>query len=148
MKHRELTYREIAYFCQEIALLMHAGVGSGDSLALLAEEEKDPVWNKMFAEMAKQADEGKSLSEIVKEAECFPVYMVGFLAVGERAGRLEEALHSLTAYYEERDRMNRRVRSALLYPSILLLLMLVVMVVLLTQVLPVFRSVYASLEGN
>ena len=148
MAKKTLSYREIAYFCQELSLLIHAGVSVGDGLALLAEEEKDGFWRERFSRMARLSDEGMSLAQIVKEVDCFPNYMTGFINVGELSGRLEEALNSLMAYYEERDRMNRRVKSALLYPSILLLLMLIVMVILLTQVLPVFRSVYASLGGE
>lgn len=148
MGQRALSYREIAYFCQELSMLIHAGVSVGDGLALLSEEERDEMWKERFTEMARQSDAGKALSEIVREAGVFPNYMVGFIHVGELSGRLEEALNALMEYYEERDRMNRRVRSAFLYPSILLLLMMLVMVILLTQVLPVFRSVYASLGGE
>lgn len=148
MAQKTLSYREIAYFCQELSMLIHAGVSVGDGLALLAEEERDGIWRERFQKMAKLSDEGMSLAQIVKEAACFPTYMIGFINVGELSGRLEEALNSLMGYYEERDRMNRRVKNALLYPSILLLLMMIVMVILLTQVLPVFRSVYASLGGE
>ena len=68
--------------------------------------------------------------------------------VGERSGRTEQALQSLARYYERQEQMDRQIRSALTYPAILLLLMLVVIVVLLSQVLPVFDEVYASLGGQ
>ena len=61
---------------------------------------------------------------------------------------MEESLTALADYYDERCRMERRLRSAVLYPAVILLLMLVVMVVLLTKVLPVFNDVYASLGGR
>ena len=61
---------------------------------------------------------------------------------------MEEALRSLSTYYEERSRMDRRVRSALLYPAVMLALMLVVITVLLVRVLPIFNDVYASLGGS
>lgn len=145
---RQLNYREIASFCQELAWLVHSGVRVGDGLHLLAEEEKEEAWKACLETMAEQADDGIYLSEIIKNAGCFPVYVQGILNVGETAGRLEEALHALTRYYEERDRMNNRIRGALMYPSILLLLMLIVIVVLLTQVLPIFQSVFVSLGGE
>lgn len=75
-------------------------------------------------------------------------YVYGLLAVGERSGRTEEALSSLAAYYENRVRLDRRLRFILLYPAILLLIMLAVLVVLLTQVLPVFNDVYANLGSR
>lgn len=145
---RQLNYREIASFCQELAWLVHSGVRVGDGLHLLAEEEKEEAWKACLVTMAEQADEGRYLSEIIQNAGCFPVYVYGILNVGETAGRLEESLHALTRYYEERDRMNTRIRGALMYPSILLLLMLIVIVILLTQVLPIFQSVFVSLGGE
>lgn len=145
---RQLNYREIAAFCQELAWLVHSGVRVGDGLNLLAEEEKEEAWKACLSKMAEQADEGLPLSEIIKNAECFPVYVQGILNVGEATGRLEESLLALKKYYEGREQMNHRVRSALLYPLILLLLMVVVIVILLTQVLPIFQSVFASLGGE
>ena len=122
---RQLNYKEIASFCQEIAWLVHSGVRVGDGLHLLAEEEKEVAWKDCLTAMAEQADEGLPLSEIVKNAGCFPVYVQGILNVGETTGRLEESLLAIKKYYEGREYMNNRVRSALLYPSILLLLMLI-----------------------
>lgn len=145
---RPLTYSEIAAFCQELAWLVHSGVRVGDGLSLLAEEEKEEAWKACLTAMAEQADDGLPLSEIVKNAGCFPVYVQGILNVGETTGRVEEALQALKKYYEGRNYMNNRVRSALLYPSILLLLMLIVIVILLTRVLPIFQSVFASLGGG
>ena len=145
---RQLTYSEIAAFCQELAWLVHSGVRVGDGLNLLAEEEKEDAWKACLVEMAQQADEGMQLSEIIKNAGCFPVYVQGILNVGETTGRVEESLLALKKYYEGRNYMNNRVRSALLYPSVLLFLMLVVIVILLTRVLPIFQSVFASLGGG
>lgn len=145
---RQLTYSEIAAFCQELAWLVHSGVRVGDGLNLLAEEETEEAWKSCLAAMAEQADDGLPLSEIVKNAGCFPVYVQGILNVGETTGRVEESLLALKKYYEGRNYMNNRVRSALLYPSILLILMLIVIVILLTRVLPIFQSVFASLGGG
>lgn len=144
---KQLTYREIAGFCQELAWLIHSGVRVGDGLNLLAEEEKEAEWKECLKVMAEQADEGMMLSQIIKNANCFPVYVYGILNVGETTGRLEESLLALKKYYEGREHMNNRVRSALMYPSVLLMLMLVVIVILLTQVLPIFQSVFESLGG-
>lgn len=145
---RQLNYLEVASFCQELAWLIHSGVSVGDGLHLLAEDEREAEWKKCIDTMAEQADEGLPLSEIIKNAVCFPVYVQGIISVGETTGHLEESLHALTRYYQSREQLNNRVRGALLYPSILLLLMLLVIVILLTQVLPVFQSVFSSLGGE
>lgn len=147
-KRKLLGNTEISYLCMELSLLVHAGVGVADGLALLAEETGHGLERRMLIDMAQSMDRGASLPEVLREAGCFPRYMSGLVEVGERSGRMEEALSSLSDYYEDRERRERRVRSALMYPVLLLFLMLIVVVLLLSRVLPVFDQVYASLGGR
>lgn len=147
MKNRLLTDGELSSLCGELSLLLHAGVSAGDGLSLLAQECQGNQ-RELLSAMAREADCGEPLSAVMRRAGRFPVYVTGLVEVGERTGRLEESLQSLSRYYEERDRLDRQVRASLLYPSVLLLVMLVVIVVLLVWVLPVFRDVYASLGGQ
>ena len=148
MKKKELSNLGISDLCRELSLLLHAGVGFGDGLTLLAEEEKDGEGKAMLERMARSMEEGAMLSAALEETGCFPAYVTGLVEVGERTGRTEEALAALSRYYEEREVLDRRVRSALTYPAILLVMMLAVIVMLLTRVLPVFEEVYASLGGR
>ena len=142
-----ISHEEISSLSLELSLLLHAGVGAGDALTLLA-EESDREYKEMLAGMARRVDEGESLSAAMRETGRFPAYVCGLLEVGEQAGRTEEALGALSRYYEDRARMDRRLRSALLYPAVMLVLMLVVIAVLLVKVLPIFDDVYASLGGR
>ncbi|MBQ7916226.1 MAG: type II secretion system F family protein [Firmicutes bacterium] len=148
MKQIHFTNMAIADLCQQLALLLRAGVMLDDGLILLSEEEKDPAYRDLLASIAGQLQEGSLLSAAFAQASCFSPHATGLLEVGERVGRTEETLLALSRYYEERERTNRQLRNALTYPAILLLMMLVVIVVLLSRVLPVFDEVYASLGGS
>ena len=148
MKRLTLSNLQVADLCRELALLMHAGIGLGDGLHLMAQEEKQEAMQTLLTEMAEQMDVGAFLSDTMRQAGCFPSYVTGLISVGETSGRLEDSLNALAQYYEERDRMDRQVRSTLTYPAILLVLMLAVIVVLLSKVLPVFNEIYGSLGGK
>lgn len=141
-----LSNMEISSFCQELSLLLHSGVSVGDGLALLAETAETK--QQMLHKMKDGADEGRLLSSLVRDTGMFPLHVSALIEVGEQSGKLEESLHSLATYYDDRDRMDKQILSSLLYPSVLLMLMLVVIVVLLVRVLPVFRDVYVSLGGQ
>lgn len=143
-----LSNLQTAGLCRELALLLHAGVSVGDGLSLLAQEESAAALRPVLENMAHYTDEGGPLAGAMREAACFPGYVCGLVEVGERSGRTEEALQALAGYYDGREQMDRRIRAALLYPSVLMLVMLVVIVVLLSRVLPVFNDVYASLGGE
>lgn len=142
-----LSHEEISGLCLELSLLLHAGVGLGNGLALLS-EESDGRGREWLESMARQVDEGAPLSAAMRETGRFPAYVCGLIEVGETAGRTEEALSALSRYYEDRVRMDRRVKSALLYPAVMLAVMLIVIAVLLVRVLPIFDDVYASLGGR
>lgn len=144
---QKLTHEEISSFSLELSLLLHAGVTVGDALALLA-DESGPDYHDLLDPMAQAVDDGASLSQALRQSGAFPVYVCGLVEVGERSGRTEEALRALSEYYEGRSRMGRKLRSALLYPAVMLVLMLVVIGVLLVKVLPIFDDVYAALGGR
>ena len=147
MKRSTISNEELSVLCLELSMLFHAGVGMGDALTLLAEESA-PEYKEMLSAMAEKLDFGSTLSAAMRETGRFPVYVCGLVEVGERAGRAEEALAALARYYEGRARLDRRIKSALLYPAVMLMLMLVVIAVLLVKVLPIFDDVYASLGGG
>ena len=148
MKHTTLSHSEIALFCQELSLLLHAGVEPGSGLLLLAQDTTDPAIRQLLTELTDMTDEGLPLSEALKRSEAFPAYVSRLVYVGEQTGRTEEALNALSLYYQQQVRLERRLRSALLYPAILMLVMVAVIVVLLTKVLPVFQDVYSRLGGS
>ncbi len=140
-----ISNESIASLTLELSMLLHAGISVGDTLALL---EKEAEYKDILEGIPEKADSGVSLADCLKESGKFPPYVCGLIDVGEHAGRTEEALAALSRYYERRIRLNRRVKSALLYPAIMLVLMLVVIGVLLIKVLPIFDDVYASLGGS
>ena len=148
MKEQRLSRVETASLCRELALLLHAGVGPGDAVSLLAEETPEGRLREILSAISAQVDEGVPLAAAMEATGAFPAYVTGLLEMGQRSGRTEEALESLAGYYEARERTDQQLRSALTYPAILLLLMLAVIVVLLAKVLPVSEDVYASLGGR
>lgn len=148
MKQQALSHSEIALFCQELSLLLHAGVEPGNGLLLLAQDTADPAICQMLTSLTALTDEGIPLSEALKRSGAFPAYVSRLVYVGEQTGRTEEALDALSLYYQQQVRLERRLRSALLYPAILMLVMVAVIVVLLTKVLPVFQDVYGRLGGS
>ena len=140
----KLTHMEIAALCRGLSRLLHGGLSLNEGLFLLAEEEAGD-YQALLSDMGQAMDLGRSLRDAMVQSGAFPAHLYGMVQVGEETGRLEEALEGLADYYEERVRTARQIRSACMYPAMILGLMLVVITVLLTKVLPVFGSVYASL---
>lgn len=148
MKPELLTNEQVGSFCTALGHLIHAGIGLGDALVLLMEDEQDVSCRQMLKAMALRADEGAPLSAVIRETNRFPSYVASLIEVGERSGKIEQTLEALARYYENRDRMDRYTRSAFIYPTALLAVLLAVVIVLLVWVLPVFNDVYARLGSS
>lgn len=148
MKQKKRSQEQIAVLCRALAHLYHAGIGVGDGLAMIAEDETGAEEKVLLQSMSRRADEGASLAQVIRETGAFPAYVCNLLEVGERVGRTEETLNALADYYDGRARMARQLRSTLLYPAVLLAVLLAVVVILLVWVLPVFNDVYIRLGSS
>ncbi len=142
------TKQELGLLCRSLAELYHAGVGAGDALTLLARDAQADGEREQLTGMAAAADAGASLAGAFRQAEGFPDYLCALLEVGDQTGKTEQTLYALASHYEQRGRMERRLRSALVYPCVLLLVLLAVAGALLMWVLPVFNDVYARLGSS
>ncbi len=148
MKKRMLSNEYISSFCLELSLLLHAGIGTEDGLYLLMEDESVRSNKKMLSQMAEKISEGRPFSAALRESGRFPKYVSDMIETGEKSGRLEQSFQALSDYYDRQMQLSNQIRSALLYPSILMVLMLVIIVVLLVKVLPIFNQVYEQLGGG
>lgn len=148
MKPNELTNEQISAFCTALEHLIRAGIGLGDALVLMKEGEEKAASRQMLSQMALRADEGAALSAVLRESGKFPGYVSAMIEVGEQTGKVEQTLTAVARYYEGRGRMDRYLRSALVYPASLLGVLVAVVLVLLVWVLPVFNDVYSRLGSS
>lgn len=148
MSKKTLSNEYVSSFCLEMSLLLHAGIGIEDGLYLLIEDENDKKTKKILNHVADLVAEGRPFSEALRETGSFPKYVGDMIETGEQSGRLEQSFQALSDYYDRQVQLTGQIRSALLYPVILMILMLVIIVVLLVKVLPIFNQVYEQLGGT
>jgi type IV pilus assembly protein PilC len=142
MKKQTLDAEYLSSFAQELALTLHDGIAPADALSLLRAEEPDPNAKELLLALHDAADKGDYLYSAMEKNGSFPDYFVHMVRLGETTGRLEDALGALSRYYERQESMRRSIRSAVAYPSLLLVMMLIVVVILITKVLPIFSDVF------
>lgn len=143
---RKLSDLQISDLCLGMATMLHAGMDLGAYASFAGPTGRR---QKAVAEYLSAAvTSGRTLAEAMDGTTAFPSYVTGLVDVGEKSGRTEETLKSLSEYYYKSDARSRQVKSALTYPVMLFGLMLCVVIVLLAKVLPIFDSVYASLGSG
>lgn len=141
----KIKVEQISAICVELYMLLHAGLSTGDAMNSVA--DANPSIG-VLRYMADKVDQGETLSSCFLDAGIFPKYVTGLVKVGEESGKIEESLKCLGDYYENQAYIEHKVKSVILYPVMIATLMLIVVGVILTMVLPMFDSVYASLGAE
>mgnify|MGYP002508719840 CR=1 FL=1 len=144
-KRKSLPAMEVSLFCQQVSMILKAGIPLYDGMEVLCQNYKDTPYHAAFQKMYEGVRDGGSLYEGIKAANFFPSYMVHMVQVGETSGELEQVLESLEDYYDRESRMQAAIQSAVTYPLVLVILMTAVIAVLVLRVLPIFTEVFLSL---
>ncbi|MDO4459259.1 MAG: type II secretion system F family protein [Clostridia bacterium] len=147
----ELNSLSISIFCENIAMMLGAGITPDEAVSLLADDAADihdEIYLAVLKELNKSMIIGSSFSQSVKESGVFPQYAADMIIAGEQSGKLEQVMKNLSAYYRRSDAMKKKLKSCLTYPIILLLMMCAVLIIMNVLVMPVFGNVYKSLSGS
>ena len=138
----------LGVYCESVAIMLSAGIQTDEAVHMLGENLDDTgfkgVCDKVYAGLIA----GKPLAASMDDTKAFPRYAVDMVAAGERSGRLENALRSLSLYYDEEARLFDKIRSNVGYPAALLCIMSIVLAFTVAVILPVFINVFESLSGN
>ena len=147
-KSKYLSNTELSAFCEQLSLVITAGLPTYYGVSILSDEAPDAETHDLLEKIYKPMELGQPLHVSLKEAGVFPPYMLHMIQLGEETGRLEEVLKSLSAYYEREEEIRSGIKSAVTYPLVLTGLMLVVILVMTTKVLPVFSQIYTELGSE
>ncbi|MCL2538818.1 MAG: type II secretion system F family protein [Oscillospiraceae bacterium] len=145
---KKLSYAYISALCVELHLIVKAGIPIGEGVKLLADGERNKEISSVLDKIASNMETGEEFPDALRNTGSFPEYLCEMVEIGVKTGYQEEVLKSLSEYYESQDQLNRSIRNAIAYPSVLLVMLLFVAAILVTQVLPIFSDVYSQLGSE
>ena len=141
LKKAKLTLEELSIVCEQLALILRAGLPLHDGVEALTDNYKGSVHADSFALLSQEVLETGSLYTGIKNAGAFPEYLVEMTGIGERTGELQSVMEQMAAYYEREAKIRRAIQNAIIYPLLLIIMMAALITVLVVQVLPIFEDV-------
>ncbi|MDR0350083.1 MAG: type II secretion system F family protein, partial [Coriobacteriales bacterium] len=144
-RRMEMAPAELSLFFSNLEIIYHSGLTLAEGIDVLRQGAHTTASKAWFERLYESSVGGAPLTETLEAAGGIPDYALSLLRVGEESGRLEDACHNLREYYDKRDELSQALRSALVYPSAMVLMVFVVIVILLTQAMPIFDQVFNQL---
>ncbi len=136
---------ELVVFIRQFATMIDAGLPLVQCLDILSAQGENPAFGKILKEVKASVEQGATFSDSLKKhPNVFDELFVNLVAAGEIGGILDTILQRLAVYIEKRVKLKRQVRSALVYPSAVMVIAMGVLGVLLTWVIPAFQGMFAD----
>ena len=138
--------RDIFAFLRDLARLLNAGLSVDDGLRLIADMQKKETFERLLKDLRERVRRGESLAAAMGAyRDTFPVQVTAAVQAGESSGALADSLTSLATSMDRALSFQERLRSALIYPAILMLMVTATFFLVITFVLPQFAPMF---EGN
>ena len=137
--------RDLITTTQQLAILVESGVTLAPALAAAIEEERNPTLRAVLRKVKESVEGGQDFSSAIAQfPRVFNATFVALAKAGEKTGALGSMLRRAAGYMQSEYETRSKIRSAMIYPAIMLIMSIAVTTFLLTFVLPKFVPVFES----
>ncbi|PYT51827.1 MAG: pilus assembly protein PilC [Acidobacteria bacterium] len=138
--------KELAIFTRQFSVMIDAGLPLVQCLEILASQQENKFFQKVLIGTRGQVEGGATLSAAMRTSpKVFDALYVNMVEAGETGGILDTILQRLSTYIEKNVKLQRAVKSALVYPVGVLTVAGGVITLLLWKVVPIFATLFAGL---
>ncbi|HET9150491.1 MAG TPA: type II secretion system F family protein [Gemmatimonadales bacterium] len=139
--------RDIVIFTRQFATMINAGLPLVQSLTILAQQTENKALKEVTKAVVYDVESGNTLADaFAKHPKAFSDLYVNMVAAGEAGGILDTILLRLATFLEKSDALIRKVKSAMIYPGVILTVAAAAVATLLIFVIPTFQSMFASVN--
>jgi len=138
--------KELAVFTRQFSVMIDAGLPLVQCLEILATQQENKTFQKVLSGTRSSVEGGTTLSAAMKQyPKVFDPLFTNMVEAGETGGILDTILQRLASYIEKNVKLQRAVKSALIYPIGVLTIAAGVITLLLWKVVPIFATLFAGL---
>ena len=140
---KKVKNEDLVVFSKQFATMVKAGLPILNVLEMLRDQVENPAMRDVVEDIRKSLEGGVSLSKsFEKYPDLFDNVYVNLVKAGEASGKLDVFLLKIVDALEKREKIKKKIKSALMYPSIMFTVAVVVSAFMLIKVVPVFAKMY------
>ena len=140
---------DLVIFSRQLATMVDSGIPLVQALDVLSEQIQKPGFRKVVASLRDNIETGSNLSDALsRHPRIFSSLFVNMVRAGESSGMLDDILERLADYLEKTNSLQRKVKSSLIYPALVISMAIVITSVLIFKVVPTFKGIFDSLGGE
>lgn len=140
---------EIVIFSRQLTTLVESGIPLVQSMEILMEQTKNPYFKTVVSTITTDIKEGNAFNvALAKHPRVFSEFYVSMVKAGETSGKLAEIVDRVSTYLEETLALQRKIKSALMYPLVVVCMAFAITGFLIVKVIPTFKGIFDQLGGE
>lgn len=144
-----ISIHEKAIFSRQLATMLSAGLPLSKAVSIIAKQASSDLEKEIFSEIYRDLEEGYSFSTaLAKHPEAFDRVYISVVASGETTGKLDIVLNELAGQLENNSDFVSKIRSALYYPTFILVALIGIAIFMLSYVVPKLKSLFDQAGAN
>ncbi len=145
----KVKVKAVTQFARQLSTLQDAGLPILRSLRILEEQQKSGTFKKVIGYVGDDIEGGATLSEaLARHPRAFDRLLVGMVAAGETGGVLDLILSRVAEFMEKAMKLKARVKSAMVYPMVVLGAAFFILLGLMLFVVPQFKTAISEMTGG
>jgi type IV pilus assembly protein PilC len=135
--------KEKVIFMRQMATMVGAGLPLTRSLEIMIQQASNPKFKKILQNVLASIQSGKTLADSFRvEEDVFDQVTINLIEAGEESGNLENILEKIAVELEEKNALTRKIKSAMIYPAIILIVIVAVIVLMMLVLVPSMADMY------
>lgn len=144
-----IPFVEKMLFIHHLQIMTKAGLSIINALKILSEEIENKKLRMIIADVKKEVEKGKQLSEaLAKFPKFFPPIYVSMIAAGETAGKMEESLTQIHGQMKKSHELSAKIRGAMIYPAVIIVAMIAISIEVVVFVLPKLMIMFNEFDAS
>jgi len=145
-RKQKITEKDLVIFTRQFSTLFNAGIPIVQGLEILSKQSDNKSLGAIVGQVKNDVETGSTLSESLRRhPKLFDDLYVNLVAAGESAGVLDDILARLANYIEKTMKLKKKVKGALIYPSMVIGVAILVVAIIMIFVIPVFAKIFGEM---
>jgi len=139
--------QDIIVFSRNLGAMIGAGLSVSKALETLEKQFKNPKFKKIIKEINFNIKKGQTINEsVAKYPNVFSPLFISMVRAGEESGKISDSLAILSHQMENSNTLRKKIKGAMIYPTIVVIAMMIIGVLMLMFIVPTLQATFADLD--
>lgn len=140
---KKFKTKDLAFNCRQLSAMLTSGLTLVKALDILSREQPTESAKAVWKDIYENVQKGESFSAALEmHSGTFPQFLISMVNAGESSGSLDVIMQRMSDHYAKENKMNNTVKSAMMYPIILLIMSIAIVIGMFTFIMPTFVDMF------